>query len=959
MKVKENIIRTVVLLIGIGKYEENISSSDLEATRADIAWLNRFFLKRGISQEYIHILIDSSATKKNIISTIRQTIFSQVMEEDIRLFFFFSGHGVIVEEKGIPPESVLITYDTNYSDILSTGILISELVKIIKRLFVKELYIFLDACFMSINSIARTFSEIPDLDLFKRLDTSNSFLCMVANHEAVTIEPVYGGLGFFTNTIIESIENLEKNKNPSLSKLIEKIQNSYSLNNIGNPYVVVAGAINNWPFLKENEKNKISNLNFTKNKDLLIEREETIQELTFFLRKNSPRAIFILGESGIGKTTLLYEFSQDIYDAIFIHITKKDNFENILELILLSIIKDKSFNCFNFKSFLNIEDNFKKLIQYSPQLILCIDGIEYLENDIFKKVLSFFEKINIQICATLINKDILSLFMLKFECPPFSYDETKKIVNKYKIYETSTIKMIYNKSKGSPLRIKNLIVNPKINIDSKEKIFIKYIEVIKNIIASSGYIDKYEFSKKMNVNISDLDTLEELGYINKIDKIWFVHDELLRFFNKETISNIYYINSMKYWCHEKKSWNRHLTPSIRIIDLFIRNNELFYNYDKCIADSLEKIYTIKESPLNINELFNILKKNYLNYIITFSKLMEFFSDLGDISKMGEIGKVINYSLENPNKSILSLKLSFARLSWWAGDYDNCINLGKSVIDNKDSSNKLICKANLEVSIGYFFLGEWDKSNSLLQTILDSEHSSGKVFAWSKLIMGTIDSIRGINFKESKEYLDSSIRILADENDLYGLAIAYGNLGEALWKAKRYEESNTYLDNCIKYAQIVNLEINLIEGKRNKLQLYIRWKNPFSKIVNELINELILLETSKIGTMEMMQVSNTLATAYIYQKNILEAKKYIKIAFDLTLENKEYHIYTLGNQCLLSILEKENSTKIKLIFKELEELVYEGNNFFALEQVKDDLNYLYNTYGYTIVKQLTEGINNEF
>lgn len=916
--------------------------------------MNRFFLKRGISQEYIHILLDANATRKNIVSTIRQTIFNQVTEDEIQLFIFFSGHGIIVEEKGVPPESVLITHDTNYSDILSTGILISELVKIIKRLFVKELYIFLDACFMSINSVARTFSEIPDLDLFKRLDSSNCFLCMVANHEAVTIEPINGGLGFFTNTIIESIEIVEKEDNPSISKLVESIQNNYALQNVGNPYVVFAGAINNWPFSKQVETSKV--LKFHENEEALISREDIIKELIFFLRRNSPKPIFITGESGIGKTTLLYELSQDIYDAIFIHITKKDSLENILEFILLNVVQNEILSNFHFESFINVKDNFKKIIQYFPQLILCIDGIEHLSDEIFLEVFDFFKKINIQICATLINKKILSSNMLIFECPPFSYEETKKLANNFKIYEISTIEMIYNKSKGFPLKVKSLVMNPDIDINDKEKIFFQYMDTIQKLIASNGYIDRYEFSKKMNINILELESLEKLGYIIKIDKIWFAHDELLRYFNNDDISDKFYLQAMKYWCHEKKSWRRYLTPNIRILDLFTRKYKLFYSYDSCISDSLERIYTTQESPLDINKIFNIVKNNDSNYIIIFSKLMEFFSDLGDISKISEIEQFIN-SFENiidNEKYILSLKLSFARLSWWIGNYNNCIHLGQNVIKHKNSSNQLMCKANLEVAIGYFFLGEWDNSKSLLQNVLDSEYSTAKTFAWAKLIMGTIDSIRGINFQEAKEYLDSSIRILYEENDLYGLAIAYGNLGEALWKAKRYEESNKYLDNCIKYAKIIDLEINLIEGKRNKLQLNIRWKNPFSKVVSELIKELTLLSTDKIGKMEMMQVSNTLATAYIYQKNISKATEYIKIAYGLTKKNREYHIYTLGNQCLLNILEGVDFNTIKLLFQELKKLVDEGNNLFALEQIKDDLNYLYNNYGYTLAKELVNG-----
>ena len=139
---------------------------------------------------------------------------------------------------------------------------------------------------------------------------------------------------------------------------------------------------------------------------------------------------------------------------------------------------------------------------------------------------------------------------------------------------------------------------------------------------------------------------------------------------------------------------------------------------------------------------------------------------------------------------------------------------------------------------------------------------------------------------------------------------------------------------------------LHENKRNLLQVEIRYNGPYTSTADELIEYLSGFNKVEIGAMEMMQVANTLATCFLYREDSVSYQRWIGIASELTFENDEYHIYTLGN-IFLHYLTLSMFPEAELELAKTLHLIKEGGNIFAFNQIRDDYLYLTNRYGLDI------------
>lgn len=942
-------MKTLAIIIGISEYEETMFPA-LPGARTDVAWLKRYLISLGLSSENIYTLIDENATKRNITKAIRQWPLDQT-SEDIRLLVFFSGHGAIVKEIGLPAESVLMAYDTQYADRIGTGVTLAELVRYIRRLAVQELYIFLDACFMSIDSIARSIGEIPGLGLFKRITGSNCYLSMVANNEQKALETIDGGLGFFTKTLLSTLEELGKKKEPTISELVVTIQAIYKAQNLGHPYAILAGSTNTWPFGKLREKEETTQKVNLELDSLHIPRPEVVKSLSRKLRECAPFPLFLVGSAGNGKSTLLSELTNQLQDAVYIRSQDYRTVDDLIKGVIAEISTILPDVSLSLAEIVDTEASTKLIAANIPQLIIALDGVDELHENIIQGTIDFFLKYQIQICGAARNETKIPDDIIKYLCPNLSESESEKLLKRLGLTDPLIIKRLYQYTQGHPLKLRKYASDEstKIDIDSVSV----QSETIQKVLTTNAFIDVDTFCRFMDIEISELRELERSGLIYKFGELWFPHKKLSDQSSFHSIQPATQKAAIKYWCHEARVRLRLVYPSKKIVEMVEDSALNLEEHDKCIATALEKVRQSGE-PIQLENIYEalILKEKPLEG--TLSVLADIFSEIGRFSAVDDIYNYISAKDINIIKED-RLRLTYARSCWWKGDYDQCMIISRQVIENSDNK-AAVARAYLEEGIGYFFLGEWEKAHKSLITAEISEYASARTYGWSKLISGTIDCIRGTDFEEGKRRLETSIIILEEEGDLTGVAIAHGNLGESLWKKGEFEEAEQHLIRGYKFASIAGMNINAVENKRNQLQMEIRWHGPYSDKAYTLLKELSALTLEDIGSMEMMQVSNTVATAFLYRNEVEQSKPFIDLAEKLTKGNVEYYIYTLGNQCLVDILDKiKDDTKDTV--DELIELAIDGDNFFALKQIYDDIKYVSHRYSRKHGRQIAASIEN--
>ena len=124
------------LIIGINNYQAKDKLPYLHTPLVDAEELAKRLLSNGVLPDNVNLVLDESATKKQI-----QDAIAKCKKLEGTFYFFFSGHGLSVEG-----DFYFACHDTVIDDITNTAFPISELKKDIQEMQAKHAVIFLDAC---------------------------------------------------------------------------------------------------------------------------------------------------------------------------------------------------------------------------------------------------------------------------------------------------------------------------------------------------------------------------------------------------------------------------------------------------------------------------------------------------------------------------------------------------------------------------------------------------------------------------------------------------------------------------------------------------------------------------------------------------------------------------------------------------------------------------------------------
>lgn len=169
------------------------------------------------NQRYLFTLLDSNATRANILDTIGNKMATLAQEEDL-VIVHFSCHGSPEISHSVDDVSrYLVCHDTAYDNIFGTGIdLDRDLKRLLERNKAHSIFVFVDSCFSGMAG-GRTF-EGPRLQITKlkyrgvinlpALDLGEGRILMAAADDTqVALERRDLGHGLFTFSLMDSLTN--------------------------------------------------------------------------------------------------------------------------------------------------------------------------------------------------------------------------------------------------------------------------------------------------------------------------------------------------------------------------------------------------------------------------------------------------------------------------------------------------------------------------------------------------------------------------------------------------------------------------------------------------------------------------------------------------------------------------------------------------------------------------------
>jgi hypothetical protein len=232
-------VETLAVIVGIGKYKEHNFYPEIPGAIADARWVKRVLIEIGLSEQNTKLLLEENATRGEILRALRVWPI-QMTTKPLRILIFFSCHGCKVEERGVPPCSVLLPYDSDPQDRLGSGLKLSEVIAALQRLNLVEAYLFIDACYQSLNTLDNVINvtplqnlegKLPDEDILSA-SGAQCFVCMVASGNLPAYE---NERGLFTTTILSKMKTLNQTNTPTIVQLATEVEQELKIKGLPLP----------------------------------------------------------------------------------------------------------------------------------------------------------------------------------------------------------------------------------------------------------------------------------------------------------------------------------------------------------------------------------------------------------------------------------------------------------------------------------------------------------------------------------------------------------------------------------------------------------------------------------------------------------------------------------------------------------------------------------------------------
>jgi len=644
------------------------------------------------------------------------------------------------------------------------------------------------------------------------------------------------------------------------------------------------------------------------------------------LKNEKYSAVFIYGESGLGKSFFLRKIKEKEKYTLYISLPKlKDlTFDIILNLINDEIQLEN-------QEFIRLKDvDPERYIRFfsntNQHYLLILDHADHLTPEVLMNVIKFLNELPIN---KIIAYRKINIFPGKnniYRFPTLSKKDIVEILANLDNYDKDFLKKntLYNcKTYIELLNEIYKLNNHKLNIITKSNEY-DLKKVANALVITGGFINEDLFTKIFKLDKNTLQALKKTGRIIKDGNFYFPHDSVYEMALDNELPGLQRI-AFEYWKNEIKK-----NPSyIKAMQNFILISHLFSitltlkedesSLYKQLIDAMQG----RRNTYFLMLLYNQLKNINLSPEISIH-LCEALIDIGKFIEAEEI--IASCFLKTPNICALS-----AELHWWKGNFVKCIKESTYLLAKQpeiDIQLRLYCIRG----IGNFFLGKWERSITDFNQVISKENiSDTKTIFYAYFVLATIEGLRGTNFPSSISNFIYAIECAKSAGKISWLTMAYGNIGEILWKSGYYEESIKILSLASHLAYISDNRPIYLEVNRNLLHAYHRSKK--NKEIAAQLSKLEDMYDHNNDNFVKMQIVNTLVTHYIFNGN-KKYKQYLKIARQLTYKNNEYRIYTLSNLSIASLIEI-NFLSAKNFMKKAMKLCVKGENWLTMKQCLDD------------------------
>lgn len=930
---------TCAIVVGVSQYECDMIPN-LQFSALDANQFAKLLCEYGI--EDIKVLTNSLATRKAILDYIGKTIVMKLNRETgrKRLIVFFSGHGCRRHRSDGIPESILMTYDTGSADMEYTGITLQNLTDVISRSKPDEVFIFIDACSVQFDSLA---GIIPELEIEKEVFTNTkakSVFTYVASAQKAAFEDPVRKSGVFTECLIRNIRNIQESGG-NIVDLIHAINSEINCAGKQNPFYYSAGNELTWLFdTSEGRRNITENLPVKL--EIFIDRAKAYKSLLEFIVSRQA-LVFVLGESGIGKSTLMRQVLHREFEGVYVSVS--DSGENSLESTV-SEIANQMVNLFpNGRPLANIDATLTYYKDNNPNGLIVIDHTERDRG--FAQML--YDKFTVfSLRAVMIGREVTVALPEKdvWECPKLSLEEVAAYLEKSGLQVQLTPHEMLRRSNGLPIKLMELVhrqVYGRSDSEDKQR-------CINSLSATGGFVDEYIFRHVFQLKSATVERLVSCGKIIACQDRFIPHDSIINVNHGVKIDDIF-----SYWEKQVEKTQTHVWACKQLIVTILTKEDIGCLRKKesgAITFAIRRLSDAREWDI-LKALTKHLVEKYRKQYAALLLLAKIFVHRSNCVLVQQIMDALQGESLSEEQQYLQATIE-AEMSWWKGRYEEAKTICRELLV-EPVSRSIEYECRMHIGVADFFLGNWGSALDSLSFAEDIFNTApSQVNAWALYISATIIGLRGTDIQKGKEWFYAGIRLLEQIGDDSGIASAWGNLAEMNWKLRDYSTAWIQAKRGFDIAKQTDHVIDQIEIARNMLHIRMRQYSPLDQKVGDIKKLIEDLLFDGIGDTVDLQVWNTFATYYAYRGDSANLWAMILKAREHTSNNKEYHIYTLANLCMYYLLEGDMQNSIKY-YMEAKDQAMDGSNILAIRQMNDDILFLNKKYPSKVIEEVCSTI----
>lgn len=911
---------TVAIAVGVSRYDSPLYG-DLPAAAADARRVEQALTAWGVIPDNIAILLDEQATRKAILNTLRVWTLQRAAR-DLRLIFFFAGHGARIQESGRPAASALLTYDSDPADRLGTGITLSDLMGALARIRPKEAYLFLDACALRIDQVDNV---LPDADVLTTT-RSSCLLCMVASGTSPAFESVTTRSGHFTDSILRNLAVLRPTAATS-ADLIRAVEIDLARRGLPAPETYLIGSFG-WPLPREPEKadpkpEGVASSYVPRNDSLALLRDAIVTA--------SAESIWLYDESGSGKTVLARQLCRGSSNSVYSSLPPPgDDAGSDSSVYLAGDIAEQLPHLFP-SGRPEVGEPRRTFEVVAARMAGATIAVDHLERATPEGQLALiqalaFPSINVVFIARVLPPPGCSIRVVP--CPRLSPDEIHLFAEQYAPNVPLSVDFLSAASRGGVLRLMDFLFDQS-NPDAGSSLG-ALMPAMAKVVAAGGYVDEPLFRQIFGVDARDLARLQALGLLTISGDHVVPHDALIEMRPDRSVP-IDTSLVLRHWKEQVNTTPYHLW-SCRMLVASCVSLDPTPDVDDALCKAIETIAQVRDWEAIETVAECMTSPNG----VTMKAAVLSAEQLVQVQRFWIVDRILDvhrsYNLDIITRARLCLVES--ERQWWYGNFSTAIRIATEVLQTHPGY-ELCAAAHVHVGIGHFFIGEWGEAVGHLMQANDPTKANPRTVGWARLILATILGLRGVEIARGRELFYSSIRLLSQVGDDAGLAVAWGNFGEMSWKLRDYRSSLVQLITGYDLAESMGGSSLKIEIARNLVHLQLRLAGEHSADLRRAVDDVRALFDEAMGPTVQMQLWNTIGTVAAYRCDTRGLREAVCRAKRYTRGNDEYHIYTLANSALALALRGKSRAATTRIVQALD-LAGDGNNYLAIVQILDDV-----------------------